>query len=160
LQDHSREAYIVVLEDLSQLELWSSIGETDAWKDEHIGAAIRGLGSIHATWYGREEELLRQPWIGAPLTTQDMIEMRELWSDLKVHAANAFPEWFLKSDLVLRQKFIEKIPEWRPQLESAPRTLIHNNFNPKNIAFRREPDALHLVAYNWELATIGLPQHD
>jgi aminoglycoside phosphotransferase (APT) family kinase protein len=38
-----------------------------------------------------------------------------------------------------------------------PRTLVHNDFNPRNIALRRDG---RLVAYDWELATVGVPQRD
>jgi aminoglycoside phosphotransferase (APT) family kinase protein len=38
--------------------------------------------------------------------------------------------------------------------------LIHNDFNPRNVAIRNGPDGPRLVAYDWELATIGAPQRD
>src|SRR5439155_5808929 len=41
--------------------------------------------------------------------------------------------------------------------------LIHNDFNPRNVALRHDPAApegLRLCAYDWELATLGAPQHD
>ena len=41
-----------------------------------------------------------------------------------------------------------------------PRTLIHNDFNPRNIALRRDSGGLRLCAFDWELATIGAPQRD
>ncbi len=48
---------------------------------------------------------------------------------------------------------------WRP-LETLPRTLIHNDFNPRNICLRDTVDGPALTAYDWELASIGAPQHD
>ena len=41
-----------------------------------------------------------------------------------------------------------------------PKTLTHNDFNPRNIAFRRVAGQLQLCAYDWELATVQVPQHD
>jgi aminoglycoside phosphotransferase (APT) family kinase protein len=41
-----------------------------------------------------------------------------------------------------------------------PRTLIHNDFNPRNITFRRDGNEVRLCVYDWELATLGVPQHD
>jgi aminoglycoside phosphotransferase (APT) family kinase protein len=41
-----------------------------------------------------------------------------------------------------------------------PRTLAHNDFNPRNIALRDEGGRLRLCAYDWELATLRVPQHD
>src|SRR5262249_49351846 len=40
-----------------------------------------------------------------------------------------------------------------------PATLIHNDFNPRNIALRTS-GGLRLCAYDWEMARGGLPQHD
>jgi aminoglycoside phosphotransferase (APT) family kinase protein len=41
-----------------------------------------------------------------------------------------------------------------------PQTLIHNDFNPRNLALRRDSGRLRLCAFDWELATIGMPQRD
>lgn len=45
-------------------------------------------------------------------------------------------------------------------MENLPRTLIHNDFNPRNICFRKRDNKLELCAYDWELATLHVPQHD
>jgi aminoglycoside phosphotransferase (APT) family kinase protein len=45
-------------------------------------------------------------------------------------------------------------------LDGLPTTLIHNDFNPRNIAFRKAAPGPLLCAYDWEMARIGLPQHD
>jgi len=155
-----REAYVVVLENLAGLDLMDSANDPRGWTDEHLGAAIRGIAAIHAMWYRREEDLRRHSWLGPVLTARDMVEMRELWEDLSIHAAREFPDWFLESDLSLRHELIGTLHEWWPRLESLPRTLIHNDFNPRNVGFRRESSGPRLVAYDWELATIGVPQHD
>ena len=61
---------------------------------------------------------------------------------------------------------VETIRDWWPALEALPRTLIHNDFNPRNICLRRGPASsddegrLRLCAYDWELATVGAPQRD
>ncbi len=159
-REDAREAYIVTMEDLTGLEVSEPAVDSSARRDEYLRAAIEGIAPMHAIWYGREQELRERPWLGHIWTTRDMTETRELWEDLTVHAATEFPEWFLESDLALRQKLIDTIPEWWPILESSPRTLIHNDFNPRNMAFRRGPEGVRLVAYDWELATLGVPQHD
>jgi hydroxymethylglutaryl-CoA reductase (NADPH) len=159
-RDDEREAYVIVMEKLEGLELMESANDPASWREEHLAAAIRGIAAIHSIWYGREEELRGQRWLGPTLTATDMMEMRELWEDLNVHASREFPDWYEEFDLVLSQKIIDGIPEWWPRMESMPRTLIHNDFNPRNLAFRRDASEVRLCAYDWELATIGLPQHD
>ena len=82
---------------------------------------------------------------------------------------------------------INNLPHiWAP-IESAPRSLIHNDCNPRNICLRNSPsrstssqsapqltdagaspsagaipfqDPRTLCMYDWELATIGVPQYD
>ena len=41
-----------------------------------------------------------------------------------------------------------------------PRTLVHHDFNPRNIALRSTPLGLRLCAFDWELAAYDLPQRD
>jgi aminoglycoside phosphotransferase (APT) family kinase protein len=41
-----------------------------------------------------------------------------------------------------------------------PHTLIHNDFNPRNLALRRDESGPRLCVFDWELATSGIPQHD
>ena len=55
---------------------------------------------------------------------------------------------------------IVEVDAWSRRLDRGPRTLIHNDFNPRNIALRRAPEGLRLSAFDWELATIGAPQRD
>jgi hydroxymethylglutaryl-CoA reductase (NADPH) len=45
-------------------------------------------------------------------------------------------------------------------MERMPRTLIHGDFNPRNLAFRRESSGLRLCAWDWELAELQVPQRD
>ena len=74
---------------------------------------------------------------------------------------------------------IAYLPQMVAELASAPITLIHNDCNPRNICLRKEPttesmnhfqtttpgrvpysDPRIMCIYDWELATIGVPQHD
>ncbi len=47
-------------------------------------------------------------------------------------------------------------------METGPHTLIHNDFNPRNVCLRHDTrdGGLKLIAYDWELATVGVPQRD
>ena len=60
---------------------------------------------------------------------------------------------------MLQRRLIESVDEWWSELESQPWTLIHNDFNPRNLALR-DDGSDRLCVYDWELATLGTPQHD
>lgn len=86
--------------------------------------------------------------------------------------------------VILMEKVIENLPDIWSLLDSAPQTMTHNDCNPRNIclrlptASRRQPnqypssdipsglsapppsDPRILCIYDWELACVGVPQHD
>jgi NADP-dependent 3-hydroxy-3-methylglutaryl-CoA reductase len=159
-RDDAREAYVIVMELLSGTELFNTAGDVSGWRREHLEVALRDLAQIHAVWLGKERELEARPWLGPIMTSGMMGEMRELWEALAVHAAEEFPVWFTRRDLRRQLGMVETVLEWWPELEAMPRTLIHNDFNPRNLTFRRMETELRLCAYDWELATLHVPQRD
>ena len=67
----------------------------------------------------------------------------------------------LRADLV--GDIISNLKTIWSELESAPRTLVHNDFNPRNICINPGTggdDRRRLCAYDWELATVNVPQRD
>jgi hydroxymethylglutaryl-CoA reductase (NADPH) len=164
-QDDGREAYVVIMEQLSDVLLKDSADDVSGWETAHIDAALEGIAQVHSIWYGRTEALAEEPWIGQVHTTASMIEMSDLWEHLGVHASEEFPEWVTDRDLELHRQLVRRIFKWWHEIELMPKTLIHNDFNPRNICLRRSDDpqdshGYRLCAYDWELATIHLPQHD
>lgn len=160
VQDDEREAYVIVEELLTGLEHMDSADDTSSWMREHVEAAIRGIAEVHAIWYGREEELKQQPWLVDYPTAEGMARKRRLWELLGAHCREEFPEWFSEEDMAVHRTIVNDIGNWWADIEKMPRTLVHNDFNPRNIAFRRQGGELVLCAWDWELATLHLPQHD
>jgi NADP-dependent 3-hydroxy-3-methylglutaryl-CoA reductase len=161
IRDPARETWALILERLNgQVRLMDSADDPSGWGPAQIEAALRGIGSIHAIWMGRERELSRQPWLGVFPTAARMRAMQPLWSALAEHGAQEFPSLVDAEALRRLQGLITSIPEWWPRLETMPRTLIHNDFNPRNLGLRREPQGPRLCVYDWELATMHVPQHD
>jgi len=160
VRDDERRAWILVLERLEDLELMDTADDVSGWRREHIEAAVRGIADLHALWYAREPDLMAQPWLGSVFTAAGMAQMKELWLALADHSERHFTEAAGFSIRPLQQALIAGVGHWWRPLETLPRTLIHNDFNPRNIAFRRTGDGLRLCAYDWELAALGVPQHD
>jgi NADP-dependent 3-hydroxy-3-methylglutaryl-CoA reductase len=159
-QNDEREAYIIIMERLKNMVLMDSADDISGWKPEHIYTAIDGITEFHSIWYGKENELKEKSWIGHYPNTERMLELSRLWQLLGVNLQDEFPEWISDYDLNRYRERVKKIPEWWGIIEDMPKTLIHNDFNPRNIAFRKTDEGLRLCAYDWELATIHLPQHD
>ncbi|MGZ3425181.1 MAG: phosphotransferase, partial [Polyangia bacterium] len=158
--DVEREAYVVVMERLTDVVFKDSADDVSEWSCEPIEAALRGIAEVHAVWLGRERELAEQPWLGPVLGSADLVEMIPLWEALASHAANEFPEIVDARMLERWLALVRSVGDWAPELERMPRTLIHNDFNPRNLCLRQTDRGLRLCAYDWELATLQVPQHD
>ena len=64
---------------------------------------------------------------------------------------------------------IDSVDELWNVFDSFPKTLIHNDCNPRNICIRKVTsyqdassyeDLRQMCIYDWEMARIGVPQHD
>ncbi|WP_257293687.1 phosphotransferase [Endozoicomonas sp. YOMI1] len=159
-EDRAREAYVLVQEHLTGLELMDSADDTRGWQPEHFNAAVDGIARVHSIWYGREQELQAFDWLPDLPSTKAMVAKTRLWLLLGTHAQQEFPEWFTEQDMARFRQRVYSLKSWYPTIDSMKKTLIHNDFNPRNIAFRRHGSQLTLCAYDWELATVQLPQHD
>ena len=159
-RDEARGEWGLVLERLGDQILIDATDDPTLWTRAHIQAAVDGLAQIHSVWYGHEDDLAGRSWIGHVASHESMVDMMPLWSALADHAAPHLAEWVGPSLVGIHRALIESMGEWWHLLETAPRTLIHNDFSPRNVAIRDDGASLRLCAYDWELATLGAPQRD
>ena len=159
-RNDAREEWGLVLERLDGEVLIDATEDPAVWSGARVGAALDGLAEIHAVWFGREDDLRRRPWIGHVATSASMVEMTPLWRALASHARRHLAEWTDASLIRTQRTLVESVATWWPALEASPRTLIHNDFSPRNVAIRGAGASPRLCAYDWELATLGAPQCD
>ncbi|MBO0853751.1 MAG: phosphotransferase [Nocardia sp.] len=163
-----REAYLLLMERLGpDVVLKDSGDRPQDWTGAHIRAALTGIAVAHGHWYDRADELAALDWLGPPTEAGRVAEMTELWRGLYEHHRQEYPELITDEWVGETMSWIGTIADWWPELESMPRTLVHNDFNSRNIALRRipatepgVPDSFTLVAYDWELTTVHIPQRD
>jgi thioester reductase-like protein len=154
--DANARAWAVLIEDLSGARLLDSVDHPGAWTLDDIGTAIDGIAAVHGAWHERVDDLRTSPWMAPTRTTGSMVTMTPLWRALADHAVTS-----TGGALAQRQHaLIDRIAEWRPVLDAAPQTLVHNDFNPRNICLKPFGDGWRLCAYDWELAAIGTPARD
>lgn len=154
-----KERWALLLEHLPEAaafgpEVANLLGENGLY------ATLDDLGKIHAVWYRRETELARLPWLAPRLDTSDMLEAMPLWRALSAFAANWFFDWCGTDIRNIQRRALDTLPTWWPRLQTMPATLIHNDFNPRNFIIRADGPSTRLCVFDWELATVGLPQHD
>lgn len=161
-----REAFLLILERLEKgVILKDSGNRPQDWHTVHVETALTGIADVHGHWYGREAELLGIEWLGPATHAGRITEMTDLWLGLYEHHHQEFPHLIDSTWMDHVGRTIATIGQWWAELESMPRTLVHNDFNSRNIALRCEPgttgkEGLSLVAYDWELTTVHLAQRD
>jgi NADP-dependent 3-hydroxy-3-methylglutaryl-CoA reductase len=158
-RDDTHAAYIIVMEYLENVSHLNSARQPQLWRPEHIGVALRDIARFHSMYIGREEELKKVEWLDIS-TASMMQEMAPLWEAIVQHNARQFPAVFTSPRVAALTKGIERIAMLWREIEAAPRTLIHNDFNLRNVCLRRTGDDFRLCAYDWELATLHVPQRD
>jgi aminoglycoside phosphotransferase (APT) family kinase protein len=157
--DDDARQWLVVLESLCEMDC-EFVSANHAATAEQIDAAISGLARIHSVGFARRAELESASWQAPPRTHAQREAMLPLWSGLASHAFARSPAWSDSHLRVAHEHAIANLSKWSRTFESGERTLIHNDFNPRNFVLRRVPAGLELCAYDWELATMGLPQRD
>jgi thioester reductase-like protein len=132
----------------------------DRWSGADLQAALEGLAAIHAAGL----ELRHDPPLlmaARPLRAPaDVRAMAPLWEALAEHGAPCVEASAGRALALRHRQLVQTLDEWTPALDASPFTLIHHDFNPRNAALRRDGEGNRLCAYDWELATIGLPQRD
>ncbi|MFG2378320.1 hypothetical protein ACGFY9_43555 [Streptomyces sp. NPDC048504] len=148
LEDDEREAYVVLMERLSD--------DGRPWTRDRIDSVLRGIGRVHGHWLGRDGELLAEGWLQRVPEPADLAKAHELWGALVRHAAHEQPELLgpARTDVLIG--LVEDAGQWAPAVHALPRTLVHNDLNPRNIAVRGG----RVAVYDWELATVDVPQRD
>jgi hypothetical protein len=149
--------WALLLENLPEAEAGHTCPRADA---ADMTTLLNGLAAIHAVWYRREPELAALPWLAAMPEPARMLEMTPLWRELADFAAPWFTAWCGEAIRAAQADCIDNLADWWPRLRAMPASLIHNDFNPRNLVLRQVAGQTRLCAYDWELATLGAPQHD
>ncbi|MFJ8630164.1 hypothetical protein [Streptomyces sp. NPDC093568] len=148
IEDDEREAYVILMERLRD--------DNGPSNGDRIGDALRAVARVHGHWLGRDQELHAEGWLYQVQEPAQLAKARELWGALVRHAAAELPELLDSGRRDILLGIVEDAGFWTQELHAMPRTLVHNDFNPRNIAVRDG----RVVAYDWELATVDVPQRD
>lgn len=150
-ENPTREAFIIAQEFLNEdnLFLFNTENQPEFWQENHIKTVIETINNVHQTFANLDEipnEIERfEPWKAAPLYHKFAAIIALEYDDT---------EW---RDLPLKMTgFIDELQPLHDAL-NLPKTIIHNDFNTRNIALRKDGRACF---YDWELAVIDVPHRD
>ncbi|MFM6935328.1 MAG: phosphotransferase [Flavobacteriales bacterium] len=148
--DEKREIHLFFMErlDASKMTLFNSENHPDAWTVEAKLKVINAIHSIHRLFSSEEmKKRVSAVQIFDPLKG---IELYRQFTQLngKDYEGRDLENEFQYMEAVLR--------DWNPS-KKANFTLVHTDFNPRNVALRSDGNPCF---YDWELATLNIPQRD
>jgi hydroxymethylglutaryl-CoA reductase (NADPH) len=146
VEDDTREAYVIVMERVT--------GDAGPWDRGRIDRALRAIARVHGHWLGHD--FAADPWLDPGGGPEHLVKARELWEALARYTAAEQPELLCAGRLAVVLGLADTAGLWSQELAALPRTLVHHDFNPRNIAVAGE----RIIAYDWELASTGVPQRD
>lgn len=160
MEDRSNNIFLVLMEALEDVDLLNSVMEPEKWTAEYIEESLSRIARWHSTHLGNTSTLNKHYWNQDVPSKEYMMKLQPLWEALLKNAALNLPEVYTKENVGLLENAIEKIPGYWEVLEQQPKTLIHNDFNPRNICFKNSGGSPRISLYDWELATFHVPHYD
>lgn len=147
-----REVFMLVMERLNpdNLRLFNAENQTEEWTPERQLKVIESISKVHQKFSDTMPEQLNL------LKPKMIVEAKELFQQFINVNRNDYDHWNLDSNFQLMQKYLAEISRNGVHF-NAKTTLIHNDFNPRNIAVT---DQEEVIVYDWELAMEGIPQRD
>ena len=158
--DEHNQIFLILMEYLDDVELINSVMQPGQWQPEHIKESLSKIAKWHAEHLSTKDSLDPQYWNKDVPSKKYMEKMQPLWTALLNNSSKVLPEVYTPDNSALLYEAIEKIPLYWDELEKMPKTLIHNDFNPRNTCFKKGGSGLELCLYDWELATYHIPQYD
>ncbi len=154
-----KQAFLILMEDLSTCALLNSVNRPEQWFPPAINVVLDGIAGIHAHFFHRFEELPSNLYI-KKISSSDFSHAYELIAALKNYNTTRYPHLISTSLMRLFDDFLANHEERCAQMERYHITLTHNDFNTRNLCLRSNGKEQSLVVFDWELAMFQNPQLD
>lgn len=142
--------YILILEDVSDALCgsWNKGCSIDVAR-----AAIQNISHLHANWW-ESSKFACMNWLpqwGDAQFSQLQLMYQQGWTSFVEKMADNLPKEFMPIGELLG----EQVGEIMAQMQSAPRTLCHFDYQLDNIFVRSKVETCSIITFDWQLVTIG-----
>jgi hydroxymethylglutaryl-CoA reductase (NADPH) len=152
-ENTTREIYTLVIELLqeSELALFNTENQPILWQEEHIKAVITTISEVHQVF----SELDKNS-IPPTITCYEPWRAKALFTKFASIIALEYEDAIWHDRIPKLLEYIEELEDLHQAIK-LPKTIIHNDFNPRNIAIRKGGA---VCIYDWELAMYDFPHRD
>ena len=158
--DDAGGQYMVLEEFLADAYVMKDYTDISFWTKERITKAVEDFSAMHAAHFANYNALVAEGWLGPTMDRARMQELAPLWrayaEKLRYFVGRLFDQQYHDR----HARWIETIPEWWGAIDRLPKTLIFNDAQIRNLAVRTPQTDPRLALYDWECASIQLPQRD
>jgi hydroxymethylglutaryl-CoA reductase (NADPH) len=148
--DQSREIYLMFTELLEKekLEIYNSENYPESWSQNNRIDCIKAITEVHQFFMGKQlppEIKAFEPW-----------KAKELYRKLAEIIVQEYEQSPYQQYTQQLFSIIEQLKSDHDAIQ-LPKTLIHNDFNTRNIAIRNNGEPCF---YDWELSVLHFPHRD
>jgi hydroxymethylglutaryl-CoA reductase (NADPH) len=153
VRNSEREIFLFILEylDDNTMDIFNSENEAFKWTDGKIADAISSIHLVHKAYLNGCDrgQLSSVQHFDANLSLSFYRQSNQI-------NQKDYQEWELDH---LFQDTANVIDGWEknPPIKISKETLLHNDFNPRNVGVRKDGK---ICIYDWELAVLNIPQRD
>jgi len=158
--DDEKQQYVVLEEFLGDAYVMQDYRDLSFWTRDRIAQCVVDFAAMHAPFYADTEALVREGWLGKTMDAATMTALTPLWTAYGRKLRHFEGGLFDARCLELHDNWIETIPDWWGRIDALPKTLIYNDAQIRNLAVRDPATHPQLVLFDWECASIQLPQRD
>lgn len=159
-KEENKGLFMILMEYLEDVSLLNAVMQPKDFTDKHIKNTLGSLANWHSFVKPEKlEKLNAKFWTDTPSKAY-MQDLEPLWIALVNNAHLHHPDLYTPKRVAFLKKAIQNIPRHWEIMDKYPKTLIHNDCNPRNICFKTLNNKLELCLYDWELATFHAPQYD
>lgn len=151
-------AQTLVLERVHPGLVRDAVNDTSGWTEHAIEATLRGLSCIHGQWVGQEAQLARYSVVGSNATPG--AAALDWWAALSAYGRPWVESWLGSEAARRHHRALLRLKSTLAALAEQPRTLVHGDFNPRNLVLRSTALGPQLCVFDWELAAYAAPQRD
>ncbi|MCU0437054.1 MAG: aminoglycoside phosphotransferase family protein [Raineya sp.] len=155
--DENEGLFMILMEYLEDVSLLNAVMQPQNFTDKYIKTTLNSLAHWHSSV--KSDKLNSKFWMDTPSKAY-MQDLQPLWIGLVENAHTHHSDLYTTKRVEFLKKAIEDIPQHWEIMDKYPKTLIHNDCNPRNICFKILDNQPKLCLYDWELATLHAPQYD
>jgi hypothetical protein len=158
--DDEAKQYMVLEEFLANAYVMKDYRDIAFWTDAQIETMVRDFSRMHAAHYGKYDGLVAQGWLGKTMDAGVMQALAPLWLAYTEKLRHFVGGLFDAQYLEMHRRWVETLPQWWGRIDTLKKTLIFNDAQIRNLAVRNPATEPRLVLFDWECASIQLPQRD